>query len=224
MDRKNVINIILCLIFVVVFNVIFFIAGGASGNASVWIGYAFIHISYILRLVTIFLLTDKNSPELSVPLHRIASIYFDMDFAVSLIFILAAPDSPKFEIVVQIILLAIYLAALLINLSANNETVQSLQQQTEDRQYVVMCRERLKGLMDSTNDREMYKQLERAYDVLSSSQIKSSDNVREQELTVIRLISALEQEMAVSNMDSSVRIIGSIIRTAQERNRILKIR
>ncbi|MCD8038203.1 MAG: hypothetical protein LUE96_03835 [Lachnospiraceae bacterium] len=147
-----------------------------------------------------------------------------MDFAVSLIFILAAPDSPKFEIVVQIILLAIYLAALLINLSANNETVQSLQQQTEDRQYVVMCRERLKGLMDSTNDREMYKQLERAYDVLSSSQIKSSDNVREQELTVIRLISALEQEMAVSNMDSSVRIIGSIIRTAQERNRILKIR
>ena len=46
MKKKIALWIILDLIFLIVFNTVFFVAGGADHPASVWISYGFIHFAY----------------------------------------------------------------------------------------------------------------------------------------------------------------------------------
>lgn len=224
MNKKIAMNAGCSLLFVLVFNVIFFICGGAQGKVSQWLGYAFIHISYAALLVTVFCLTKQRSPELNVPIDMISTIYFGVDFVVSLIFILAAPDSVKLEVVIQIILLAVYLLLLMVNLMANDATAESTARRSMERKYVMEGSSRLKGLMEQISDRDLYKQLEKAYDVIHASPTKSSDDVIQQELAVLRLIGALEQEAAASNTEECKELIQRIIAVAGERNRILRVR
>lgn len=55
MNKKSLLYILLDLIFLAVFNTVFFVVGGTEHPASVWIAYGFIHFSYIMVLVTPFL-------------------------------------------------------------------------------------------------------------------------------------------------------------------------
>ena len=50
MKRKNTMWSILYLIFLVVFNFIFYTLGGINRPASVWISYFFIHFAYLFLL------------------------------------------------------------------------------------------------------------------------------------------------------------------------------
>lgn len=223
-NKKTIMSVICSLLFVIVFNVIFFLSGCARGNAAQWLGYAFIHISYAMLPVTVFGFTRQRSPELNIPLDMISTIYFGVDFVVSLLFILTAPDSVKAEVVVQIVLLAVYLLFFMGTLMANDATMQRTEQQNIDRNYVMEGSGRLKGLMDNTSDRNLYRKLEKAYDVIHASPAKSNDAVIQQELSVLRLIGVLEQEIAVSNIRECEELIERIIAAAGERNRMLRVR
>ena len=50
--RKNIIKIILYAIFPFLFNIMFFMLGGAEHPASVWISYVWIHIAYFIMVAT----------------------------------------------------------------------------------------------------------------------------------------------------------------------------
>ena len=61
MNKKTGLWIALDLIFVIVFNVVFFTLLGGEHPASVWVAYAFIHIAYIMVVVTPFLTRKERS-------------------------------------------------------------------------------------------------------------------------------------------------------------------
>ncbi|MBO5030576.1 MAG: hypothetical protein J6D08_01615 [Lachnospiraceae bacterium] len=218
--RRTILRILCTLLFVILFNAVFFLSGGTRRNAAQWLGYAFIHISYAAAAV--FGFAGQRSPELDTPLNMISEVYFGVDFVVSLLFILAAPDSVKAEAVVQIALLAVYLLFFTRILMANDATVKRTEQQNIDRKYIMDGSSRLKGLMDNTSDRKLYKQLEKAYDVIHASPAKSSDAVIQHEFSVLRLIGALEQEAAAGNTEECSELIQRIIAVAGERNYMLR--
>ncbi len=47
MNRRNILQIALKMIFVVIFNISFFVISGIHHPVSVWIAYGFIHFSYV---------------------------------------------------------------------------------------------------------------------------------------------------------------------------------
>ena len=127
MSKNSVLWIILDLIFLVVFNTVFFVAGGFDHPASVWISYGFIHFSYLMVIITPFLIRKSSSAAVfGFSLYSISSAYFLLEFVVGLIFILIKSDSFKAALVVQIIIAGFYGVLLISNLIANESTAESV--------------------------------------------------------------------------------------------------
>ena len=52
MEKINGLQAIIGLVFLIIFNAIFFIIGGVRHNVPVWIAYSFIHFAYLMLLLT----------------------------------------------------------------------------------------------------------------------------------------------------------------------------
>lgn len=223
MDKKRFLWIILDLVFLIVFNVVFFVAGGTKHEASVWISYGFIHFAYIMMLITPLLVKKStNTAVLGFPLYSISSAYFLVAFIVGLIFIFTHPESYKMSLIVQVIIAGIYAIMLISNMIANEHTAESVERHEMELRYVKDASAHLKSIMDSVSDKAMRKKIERLYDLLHSSPAKSNSTVRDYELTVLDLIDALENDLSRGDIPAANATISKIERNASERNRRLK--
>lgn len=221
-NKKKVINIISSLIFLILFNIIYFISGGAQSNAVQWTGYIFIHISYAAILLVTFVLSKQRSPELNYPLMLVSGIYFGVDFLVSLIFILTSSENLELEIIVQLIMLSVYAFLIIKLLMANDETAELLERQNADKRYITESCNILRSIMVNVSDKNLYKKLERAHDIIYASPVKSSDDMKKQENAVLFMIENLKKSAESGNMDECDDLIKRIITVAQERNNGLK--
>lgn len=223
MDKKRFLWIILDLVFLIVFNVVFFVAGGTKHEASVWISYGFIHFAYIMMLVTPFLVKKStNTAVLGFPLYSISSAYFLAAFIVGLIFIFTHPESYKMSLIVQVIIAGIYAIMLISNMIANEHTAESVERHEMELRYVKDASAHLKSIMDSVSDKAMRKKIEKLYDLLHSSPAKSNNSVRDYELAVLDLIDVLEDNLRRGDIPAANATISKIERNASERNRRLK--
>lgn len=223
MNKKHVLWIILDLVFLIVFNVVFFVAGGSDHPASVWISYGFIHFSYMMLLVTPLLIRKStNMAVLGFPLLSISYAYFMVAFVTGLVFIFIHPESYKAALIVQVIIAGIYAVMLLLHMIANENTAESMERHEKELQYVKDASAKLKGIMDSISDKKLRKKVEKLYDLLHSSPVKSNDSVREYETTVLDLIEELKKNIDQNDISAAETTISKIERTANERNRSLK--
>lgn len=225
MNKKQTLWILLDLVFLIVFNVVFFVAGGTKHPASVWTSYGFIHFAYIMLLITPFLIRKStNTAVLGFPLYSISLAYFAVAFVVGLIFIFAHSESYKAALIVQVIIAGIYAIMLISHMIANESTADSIERHEMELRYVRDASSKLKGIMDSISDKQLRKKVEKLYDLLHSSPAKSNNSVRDYELTVLELIDALEGSINRNDIHASETIISKIERNANERNRYLKYR
>ena len=224
MNKKTVLSLVLDLIFLVVFNVIFFVLGGAEHPASVWIAYGFIHLSYLMILATSFL-APKGSQKtiLSLPLYSVSTTYFLIEFVVGLVFILVAPESYKGSLVVQLILAGIYAIIMLINMIANEHTADAIAKHEEEVSYIKGIATDLKGLMFKATAKEADKVIEKAYDVVHASPVKSSPSVRAIEQRMMANVNSLRGAVSGDDTEEIIRIGNEIIELTEERNRQLKL-
>lgn len=223
MNKKSVLWILLDSVFLIVFNVVFFVAGGTSHPASVWISYGFIHFAYMMLLLTPFLIRKStNTAILGFPIYSISSTYFIVAFAVGLIFIFIHSESYKAALITQVITAGIYAVMLILHMIANESTADSIERHEMELKYVRDASVRLKGIMDSINDKKLCKKVEKLYDLLHSSPVKSNNSVRDYELTVLELIDVLEDNIEKNDIPTAETTISKIERNASERNRRLK--
>ena len=223
MKKKSVLWILLDLVFLIVFNVVFFVLGGKEHPASVWLSYGFIHFAYIMLLITPLLVRQsKNSAVLRFPIVSISAIYFIVAFIVGVVFIIIHPDSIKIALVVQVIIAGIYAVLLISNMIANEHTADSEEKHELELQYVKTASQKLKGIMDSIEDKKMYKKVEKLYDLLHSSQVKSDFSVKNIELEVFELIDVLGEQIGNNSFDEADNTIKKIEKSVKERNSLLK--
>ena len=224
MNKKSVLWILLDLIFLAVFNTVFFVAGGTHHPASVWISYGFIHFAYLMVLVTPFLIRKSSSAAVfGFSLYSISSTYFLLEFVVGLIFIFMKSETYKSALIVQVIIAGIYAVLLLSHLIANEHTADSVERHEEEVAYIKTASSRVKALVGKANDKKANKQIEKAYDTLHSSPTKTVATVRSIESNVINKVAELEG--AVSNQDTAtiITIAGEIVALMEERNRKLRL-
>lgn len=222
--KKTILSILLDLIFVVIFNIIFFVAGGTDHVASVWISYAFIHFAYIMVLVTPLLVRKSSSAAVfGFALGSISSMYFFIELIVGIIFIFAKTETVKIPLVVQVIMFGIYAIMLLSNMIANENTADSIQRHETELKFIKESSAKLKFLMDNTTDTSLKKSIEKAYDVVHASRVKSNIAVRSIELDTIKLIDALTQQVRTGENERARETISRIISNVNERNTQLNL-
>ena len=215
MNKKTVLWIILDLIFLAIFNTVFFVMTGLQHPASVWISYGFIHFAYLMVIVTPFLF--------GFSLYSISSTYFLIEFVTGIVFIILKSDSLKVALVVQIVIAGIYGILLISHLIANESTADSVERHEDEVAYIKTAASRVKALVGKATDRKANKEIERAYDLLHSSPTKSTSTVRYLESSVMSQISDLEDAVQSGETDLIIATAGEIISTMEERNRKLRL-
>jgi type II secretory pathway pseudopilin PulG len=223
--KKVVLGILLDLVFLVVFNVVFFVVGGTDHRISVWMSYGFIHFAYIMVLLTPFL-TRKGSSASSLFGMTIASVsttYFAIEFVVGIFFILINLESIKAPLVVQIIIAGVYLVILLINMMANETTADNLQKQQDEIAFIKNASSRVKGLLDKFSDKKANKAIEQVYDLIHSSPTKSCVAAQAYETDVMNKIAQLEDYVSTGDKDNAVKIAAEIVSLMEERNRKVRL-
>lgn len=221
--KKSVLWILLDLVFLVVFNTIFFVAGGTDHNASVWISYGFIHLSYLLLIITPFLIRRSSSAAVfGFSLYSISSAYFLIEFVVGVIFCLINMESYKPALIVQVIIAGLYAIILISHLIANESTADSVERHEIELKYVKDCSARILPLAEKVSDKKTRKKVEAVYDMIHGSPVKSNNSVRQIELDVIDQIDLLEAAVDSADNDKIADVCKKITRLADERNRQLK--
>ena len=124
-------------LFIIIFNALFFIIGGADHPASVWFAYAMIHFAYLMMVATPYFTTkSKVTEEISLPLVGLSGLYLLAELAIGLIFMALRPESLTAELVIQILVTGIYLVILLVLMHSNEHTVEAVQEREAEAAYL----------------------------------------------------------------------------------------
>lgn len=227
MERKRTLWILLDLVFLVVFNVCFFVLGGATHSVQAWISYFFIHFSYVMLLITPFLVRrTTNTAVLGFPLFYISVTYFIVEFIVGIFFMVmprfVSIFTLRISLVVQVIIAGLYLVLLIAHMIANESTADAVEKHEKELAYVKESSARLKAIMDDIDDKKIYKKVEKLYDLIHSSPVKSDRSVRDNELMVMTLIDTLSENISAKDYSTAESTMKEIEINAEERNRKLK--
>lgn len=224
MKKKTALWILLDLVFLIVFNVVFFVATGTKHPASVWIAYVFIHFAYLMVLATPYLIRKSSSAAVfGFSLYSISSVYFLVQLVVGIVFICLKQESIKVSLITQIIIAGIYAIILISNLIANESTADSLEKHEAEVAYIKESSSRVRSLMDKLDDKRANKAIEKTYDLLHASPAKSSLTVQSLEREILSLTRELETAVFEKDVDSVMSVTEAILSKAEERNRRLKM-
>lgn len=224
MNKKSILYMLLDLVFLAVFNTVFFVIGGTEHPASVWISYGFIHFSYLMILATSFLIRkSSNAAVFGFSLYSVSAVYFFVEFIVGLLFIFIGSESYKASLVVQVIIAGIYVVMLISNLIANEYTADSVERHEDEVVYIKNAASRVKILMGKASNKKANKEIEKAYDILHSSPSRSVATVKLLEEEIKNKITDLEDAVAIDETAAIITITGEIVAKTEERNRKLRM-
>jgi hypothetical protein len=224
MKRVNILWLLLNSLFLIVFNLLFFMFGNiGDAKTSVWISYGFIHFAYFLLLLTPFMVRQSGvETDYRRPLYTVTTTYFLVELVAGVTLILISPETTKITIIIQVVLAAIFLGWLLVHLIANEHTAIAIEQRETELQYVKESSSMLQSVLSPTTEKAAAKKVERLYDLLHSSPIKSNGNVRSLEQQIISEIGQLNN-ISQNETEQIIATANKIYQLAEERNRQLKI-
>ena len=226
MKRVTILWLLLDSLFVIVFNLLFFMLGNTGdAKTSVWISYGFIHFAYFVLLITPLLVRKGNNviTDYRRPLYVVASAYFFTVLIVGVTLILIAPETVRVTIIIQVVLAALFLSWILVHLIANEHTADNAERRESELQYVKNSSAKLQSVLQKITDKTTAKNVERVYDLIHSSPTRSNADIRLLEQQVISEIDRLESAIDRNSTELIVSISDRIYRLAEERNRQIKI-
>jgi hypothetical protein len=211
------------LIFLIVFNVLFFATGKAGHNVSVWISFGFINFAYLMLLLTSRLIRNgKSAAVFGFSLYSVSVAYFLVEFVSGIIFILVAPETYSIALLVQLCIAGLYAVGLISNMIANKHTANAEEKRQPEIEYIKHASAKLKGLLENTSDGEVKKAIERVYDAIYSSPVKSHPNVTQSESKILKSIDEFSNIVRVGNKENITTIANILLSTINERNNMLK--
>jgi len=223
MKRINWYWLILNSIFLIVFNVFFFTLISSPNKCnSAWIPYGFIHLAYIVFLVTpLFVRRGKYSADYGRPLFLISSLHFLAVLVIGCIFIGININTTISSWLTHIGLSGAFAIWFIGNLVANEHTVNSNERHEQELLYVKITSSQLKAIMNMISDSKARKNIEYLYDYIHSSPIKSSPNVLGIEREIKYEIDNLFNSIHLADNIFIVEVTNKILQMAMERNRVL---
>jgi hypothetical protein len=223
MKKASFLWIILDVIFLIIFNVFFFVLGEIKHNVSVWVSYGFIHFAYLMLLLTPKLIRDgKSSVVFGFSLYSISAVYFLIEFVTGIVFIFISIESYKVAFSVQLCIAGLYVIMLLSYLITNEHTADVEEKRQYQIAFVKNASAKLKGLLEKINDKEDKKKVEKVYDAINSSPIKSHTDIVQIEEKILMSINELEDAVSTCNKENIISLTDSLLFATNKRNNRLK--
>lgn len=224
MKKANILWIILGSVFLVIFNVIFFVAGGANHPASVWISYAFIHFAYGMLLVTPFLVRKGGNPVVfGFPLFSVSTVYFFAAFLAGVIFVVIASQDFRTSLILQLVVAGIYAVILIGVMIANESTAGHNEQRQQEVNFIKTASAKLKAAFGRVSDEKLKKKIEKAYETVKFSPVKSDPSAAGLEKAISDSISLLGMEIDRGDSIAAADEAAKIVKLTEERSRALRL-
>lgn len=206
------------LVFIVVFNIIVFLII-SSFTIAFWISYCFIHFAYLMLIVSTSSMPKvKNSIVLGFPMIYLSYLYFIGAFIIGVICMIHKDVGFKIAFIPQLIIAGIYAVSYIPSLIANESTSANERQSQEDILYIKDATMEINQLMSQVTDVLLKKKLEKLYDTIRSSQVKSHPTVSGIELNIMIKFEELKERVYSNDYTSVSLIIDSINKLISERN------
>ena len=222
--KKNILLFAILSIFLIIFNLLFFLFVNIENyHNSLWISYGFIHFSYLIFVLSIFInKKGSGSNGYSASTIFITWKYFVLELIVGSAFVFLNLESITIALSSQAILAAIFIILWLSNLLANEHTADSMTRQEQEIAYIRDCSYKLRLLSQNSSDLSTRKIIDKCYDAVSSSPTKSNRNVYDIEINILNTISEFENAVLTDNKESIKMLSTKILKMVTERNIKLK--
>ncbi len=221
--KTTLIRIVFTLVFLVVFNTLFFLLSGTDNPTSVWVSYAYIHVAYFTILFLPVLKTKGDaSYYLSSVLYGQAITYFILELIAGMVFIAYRMESPVWSLVVQTALWLIFVVLILGNAWANQATAQSLEKRKQDIDAYQSMRMSLKRLMAKTDKPELKRLIADCSDKLEASSSRQTQESEKIDIEIEQAIASLRQSITDGDVEESTSLARQLAGLIEERKTILK--
>lgn len=221
--KATLIRIVFTLVFLVVFNTLFFLLSGTDNPTSVWVSYAYIHVAYFTILFLPALKTKGDaSYYLSSVLYGQAITYFILELIAGVVFIIYRMESPVWSLVVQTALWLIFVVLILGNAWANQATAQSLEKRKQDIDAYQLMRMSLKRLMAKTDKPELKRLIADCSDKLEASSSRQTQESEKIDIEIEQAIASLRQSITEGDVEESTSLARQLAGLIEERKTILK--
>ncbi len=221
--RKVFLNSIIDLIFLAVFNIAFFLIIGVTTFTAIWIAYGFVHFAYLLLLLTPLFLKKKIDANLfGLSVLTISFVYFLIELLLNTILIFLGVIAILPILLSNIIITGIYLIILISSILATESITKNITKREIENGYIKEMSYVLESLIDRSDDKEVKKELTKAYDVVNSSPIKSNPAVSNLEIDIKNTINKIEEAVYMDDKKAIITLSKSIVTLMQKRNRIVQ--
>lgn len=221
--KTTLIRIVFTLVFLVVFNTLFFLLSGTDNPTSVWVSYAYIHVAYFTILFLPVLKTKGDaSYYLSSVLYGQAITYFILELIAGVVFIVYRMESPVWSLVIQTALWLIFVVLILGNAWANQATAQSLEKRKQDIDAYQSMRMSLKRLMAKTDKPELKRLIADCSDKLEASSSRQTQESEKIDIEIEQAIASLRQSLTGDDVEESTSLARQLAGLIEERKTILK--
>ena len=131
----------------------------------------------------------------------IVAVYSVIAFIVSALFIAFNLKSTVITIVVQIILLGLFIIVVSSNTMANNSAQESLKNDKQQFNKIADLATRLEYILKTTEDRNLVKKIEKAYDDVKNSKLNISEDTTQVDNDILQAISIIEYNVQNKQFD-----------------------
>lgn len=215
MKKINILWLIIDIIFLVTFNVVFFICCGLNNAPSVWLSYGFMHFAFVMVLITPMFSKTKDEIMGKYTLYSLSVAYFFAEYIAGIVFIILKLPSIKIPLVVQLIMASIFGVVLVLNLIANEKTNMSLKRECQN-DFVSYCTKKLKVI--ERRNKSLPDNFEKLLDLISTSPQDCDLSVKNLENDIRLSIDDLMDNIAYMNENQITDIIDETICMVNERN------
>ena len=223
MTKKNILTIILDTVFIIAFNILFFVNKGINHAAAVWICYGFLHFAYIMFLLTPVIEAKGKTAYLSrLSTYSISFLYFVIELVLTVIIIFNDRIiGTKLIISIQTIITAIFIIVLVTNLLVNDATEKKQMRHDIENDFIKSISAKAKFIESITTDSNLKNRISNMYYSIHSSPIHSCSEVAVYETKIIELLEDLETLVGQDAVAAAEKIT-EIERFLNKRNLVLK--
>ncbi len=222
--NDRILKIFSSLIFILLFNLLFFVLGGTDQPASSWWSYAFIHLAYFILLAVPRLgKYVKGLTVLTATLYIPAILYFGAELVLGTLWIVLALDSVTWPLLTQCILLGFFLFITMSMMRANQATEASIQKQRTESFHIQTLVQQVRSRLRDIENEELRKPVERCYDALSNCSLESFPQAQDAEMALRTAVSNLCDAIDDGKEEDIARLAKKTFNAIQDRNAAIRL-
>lgn len=223
MTIMKTLKILTALIFLVLFNALFFLLGGTDQCAASWISYGFITTAYLLLLATpLFAPKTKGLDVLTASLYPRAISYFIIELIVGSILIALQLENITWPLIIQSIGLAIFLVWQLMSIMANYNTEASIRKQRMESAYVKTLAMQVRSALRIMGDNPLRNSVIRCYESLNNCSVETFPEAQDAERSLRNAVEMLCNAIDDNDNAQIESNVKRVLNAIQTRNDIIK--